>query len=310
MNCHKIVETKSSPLISVIVPVYNVEKTLRVCADSILCQGYKDFELLLIDDGSGDTSSAICDEYAAKDFRVKAFHKSNGGVSSARNLGLDRAQGKWITFIDADDYVTDGYFDGVVGHDEDILFKGYKKFDNNGIVGGKEADDLSDIPFISDFISQNVSDSLLRGPVFKFYKRYLVADLRFLTDMKIGEDAWFVFNYLAKCKSFAVLPKGEYMVRLAEEPDEVKYAVTVDYAVRSLQYLKDAYDGLVQTHQISRGIFLSYIGYFKRISQADWQQDKAKWYDNPDVKALYDYVWSSLTLKQKLRLVAARMLRR
>lgn len=310
MNCHKIVETKSSPLISVIVPVYNVEKTLPVCADSILCQGYKDFELLLIDDGSGDTSSAICDEYAAKDFRVKAFHKSNGGVSSARNLGLDRAQGKWVTFIDADDYITEGYFDRIGEHDEDVFIKGYRKLDNNGFVVGKGADELSDILFISDFITQYVTDSLLRGPVFKFYKRSLIGDLRFLTDMKIGEDAWFVFNYLARCESFAVLPKGEYMVRLAEEPDEVKYAVTVDYAVRSLQYLKDAYDGLVQTHHISRGKFLSYIGYFKRISQADWQQDKAKWYDNPDVKALYDYVWPSLTLKQKLRLVAARMLRR
>ena len=100
------------------------------------------------------------------------------------------------------------------------------------------------------------------------------------------------------------------MVRLAEEPDEVKYAIPVDYAVRSLQYLKDAYDGLAQKHHISKGIFLSYIGYFKRISQADWRQDKAKWYDNPNVKALYDYVWPALSVKQKMRLIASRMLRR
>lgn len=298
------------PLVTVIIPVYNSEKTLRKCIDSILYQSFKDFELILVDDGSSDFSPTICDDYAAKDSRVRPFHKENGGVSSARNLGLDKAQGKWVAFIDSDDYVTDGYLDGVVGHDEDILFKGYKKFDNNGIVGGKGADELSDILFISDFISQNVTDSLLRGPVFKFYKRSLIGDLRFLTYMKIGEDAWFVFNYLAKCKSFAVLPKGEYMVRLAEEADEVKYAVTVDYAVRSLQYLKDAYDGLVQTHHISRGIFLSYIGYFKRISQADWQQDKARWYDNPDVKALYDYVWPALSFKQKVRLSVARALKR
>lgn len=296
--------------ISIIVPVYDAENTLQQCVDSVLCQNNRDFELLLIDDGSKDNSSAICDEYSQKDNRVKVFHKSNGGVSSARNLGLEKAQGKWVAFLDADDYVTYGYFEGVAEHDEDVLIKGYRKFDNNGIVGGKGADDLSGIPEISDFLSQYVTDSLLRGPVFKFYKRSLIGDLRFLTDMKIGEDAWFVFNYLAKCKSFVVLPKGKYMVRLAEEPDEVKYAVTVDYAVRSLQYLKDAYDGLVQTHHISKGIFLSYIGYFKRISQADWQQDKGKWYDNPDVKALYDYVWPSLTLKQKHRLVAARVFRR
>lgn len=298
------------PLVTVIIPVYNSEKILRKCIDSILYQSFKDFELILVDDGSSDFSPTICDDYAAKDSRVRTFHKENGGVSSARNLGLDKAQGKWVAFIDSDDYVTDGYLDGVVGHDEDILFKGYKKFDNNGIAGGKEANDLSDIPFISDFITQYVTDSLLRGPVFKFYKRSLIGDLRFLPDMKIGEDAWFVFNYLAKCKSFAVLPKGEYMVRLAEEPDEVKYSISVDYAVRSLQYLKNAYDGLVRVHHINKGIFLSYIVYFKRISQADWRQNKARWYDNPDVKALYDYVWPALSFKQKLRLSVARALKR
>lgn len=299
-----------SPLITVVVPVFNAEKTLQQCIDSILGQDNRNFELLLIDDGSKDSSPEICDEYSQKDNRVKVFHKPNGGVSSARNLGISKARGEWITFIDADDYITDGYFDGVTEHDEDILFKGYQKFVNNGIVARKGADDLSSIPEISDLISQYVTDSLLRCPWTKFYKRSLVGDLRFLTYMKIGEDAWFVFNYLAKCKSFAVLPKGEYMVRLAEEADEVKYAVTVDYAVRSLQYLKDAYDGLVQTHHISKGIFLSYIGYFKRISQADWQQDNAKWYDNPDVKALYDYVWPALSFKQKVRLSVARTLKR
>ena len=297
-------------LLSVIVPVYNAEKTLRQCVDSILGQDYRNFELLLIDDGSKDSSPEICDDYSQKDNRVKVFHKPNGGVSSARNQGISKAKGEWLTFIDADDYITDGYFDGVAEQNEDVLIKGYQKFDYSGIVAGKEAEDLLKISDFSDFLSQYLTDSLLRGPVFKFYKRSLIGDLRFLTDMKIGEDAWFVFNYLAKCKSFAVLPKGEYMVRLAEEPDEVKYAVTVDYAVRSLQYLKDAYDGLVQTHHISRGIFLSYIGYFKRISQADWQQDKAKWYDNPDVKALYDYVWPALSFKQKARLTIARALKR
>lgn len=303
-------ETNSVPAISIMVPVYNAEKTLRQCVDSILGQDNRSLELLLIDDGSKDGSPEICDEYSQKDNRVKIFHKPNGGVSSARNLGISKARGEWLTFIDADDYITDGYFDGVVEQNEDVLIKGYQKFDHSGIVARKEAEDLLGISDFSDFLSQYITDSLLRGPVFKFYKRSLIGDLRFLTDMKIGEDAWFVFNYLAKCKSFAVLPKGEYMVRLAEEPDEVKYAVTVDYAVRSLQYLKDAYDGLVQTHHINKGIFLSYIGYFKRISQAGWLQDNAKWYDNPDVKALYDYVWPALSFKQKVRLSVARALKR
>lgn len=93
------------PKISVIVPVYNTEKYLRRCIDSILAQTFTDFELLLVDDGSKDNSGAICDEYAKKDPRVRVFHKENGGVSSARNLGLDEAKGEWIAFVDSDDYI-------------------------------------------------------------------------------------------------------------------------------------------------------------------------------------------------------------
>ena len=92
------------PTISVIVPVYNTEKYLRRCIDSVLAQTYQDFELLLIDDGSKDSSGAICDEYAAKDARVRVFHKENGGVSDTRNYGLNLAQGKYLMFLDSDDF--------------------------------------------------------------------------------------------------------------------------------------------------------------------------------------------------------------
>lgn len=91
--------------ISVIVPVYNTEKYLRRCVDSILSQTFANFELLLIDDGSKDASGAICDDYAANDPRVRVFHKQNGGVSSARNFGIDNARGEWISFVDSDDWL-------------------------------------------------------------------------------------------------------------------------------------------------------------------------------------------------------------
>ena len=94
-----------SPKITVIIPVYNAEPTLRRCLDSILAQTFTDFECLLINDGSKDRSGEICDEYARQDSRVKVFHKENGGVSSARNVGLDNARGEWITFCDSDDTV-------------------------------------------------------------------------------------------------------------------------------------------------------------------------------------------------------------
>ena len=101
----------SNPKISVIIPVYNAESTLRRCVDSVLAQTFTDFECLLINDGSKDKSGEICDEYARKDSRVRVFHKENGGVSSARNVGLDNARCEWITFVDSDDYFQQGFLE-------------------------------------------------------------------------------------------------------------------------------------------------------------------------------------------------------
>ena len=106
-------------LISVIIPVYNIEKYLRRCIDSVLAQTYQDFELLLIDDGSKDSSGAICDEYAARDSRVKVFHKENGGVSSARNAGLAIVSGDWIMHLDGDDWIEPDMLERLIRKGED-----------------------------------------------------------------------------------------------------------------------------------------------------------------------------------------------
>lgn len=98
-----------NPKISIIVPIYNVEKYLQKCVDSILCQTYKNLEIILVNDGSPDNCPAICDEYAKKDKRIKVIHKQNGGVSSARNAGLDVATGKYVQFVDSDDWVEPEY---------------------------------------------------------------------------------------------------------------------------------------------------------------------------------------------------------
>ena len=108
------------PIISVIVPVYNVEPYLTRCLDSILVQTFSDFELLLVDDGSSDCCGAICDTYAQKDSRVRVYHQTNAGVSHARNTGLDHARGQYVVFVDSDDYVLPGYlhslYEDVCGH--------------------------------------------------------------------------------------------------------------------------------------------------------------------------------------------------
>ncbi len=241
-------------MISIIIPVYNAEKTLKECIDSILLQYYRNFELILVDDGSKDASSQLCDEYAGKDSRVIVLHKENGGVSSARNAGLNIAKGEWITFIDSDDYITDGYFDGVEDATEDVLFKKYQWLRKDGLFAGTDIKEKETSP-LTEFLSKYITDSIVRGPVFKFYRKDVLGSLRFFPDMKIGEDAQFVFRYLAKCKTYCVLSRGEYIVRAAEEPDEVKYAISVDYAINSLHHLLDAYEELIKTHPLGRAPF-------------------------------------------------------
>ena len=125
----------NNPEVSIIVPVYNVEKYLPRCIDSILAQTSTNFELILIDDGSTDKSGMICDEYAKKDNRIKVFHKENGGVSSARNIGLDNASGEWLAFIDPDDAVDKEYLSLPELCKADVIEKSFIVYDEqNNII--------------------------------------------------------------------------------------------------------------------------------------------------------------------------------
>ena len=122
---------KKQPLISVIVPVYNVEIYLTKCLESIVQQKYNNLEIILVDDGSTDNSGNICDEYASKDDRIVVIHKNNGGLSDARNRGINRAQGEYLTFIDSDDFVSDEYilylYELILRSDADISVCGYDR---------------------------------------------------------------------------------------------------------------------------------------------------------------------------------------
>ena len=116
------------PVVSIIVPVYNAEKYLHRCIDSILAHTYTDFEILLINYGQKDKSGKICDKYATVDNRIHVFHKKNGGASAARNYGLDKAVGKYICFIDADDWVDSNYIESLTPSDgEDMVICSFVK---------------------------------------------------------------------------------------------------------------------------------------------------------------------------------------
>ena len=186
------------PLISVIVPVYNAEKYLFECVESIAGQSYSNLEIILIDDGSKDSSGELCDSYALKDERIKTIHKENGGVSSARNKGLDIATGEYVMFVDSDDKI--------VSDSVSILFKAIDERDFDIACGGTVETD-NDAYFegnICEWIeNESVVQSLRDHPYTfsscgKLYRKSLVGETRFLTDIRINEDTMFLFEILCK----------------------------------------------------------------------------------------------------------------
>lgn len=164
-----------TPLISIIVPVYNSEKTLCRCVDSVINQPFNNWEILLIDDGSTDKSFEICENYALKDKRITVLHKENGGVSSARNIGLDNAKGKWVTFIDSDDYIAvDALSMDYNTLDEDLLLFPYYSI-NNGKeslvkIGNEQI--IKDHHDLICFYNEYLLCTILRSPWSKFLKKY------------------------------------------------------------------------------------------------------------------------------------------
>ena len=195
---------EKKPKISVIVPVYNVEKYLHKCVDSILKQTLSDIELILVDDGSPDGSGAICDEYAQKDSRVKVIHKPNGGVSSARNAGIKVAKGEWLCFVDSDDWIDETYLEdfGVDKGDADMYMQGYKRLYNGQVVATTGFDGFNSDKF-DDVLAYSETNHIINSPCFKLYKNELVASnkLRFDTNTSYGEDHLFSLSYVIYAKS-------------------------------------------------------------------------------------------------------------
>lgn len=200
-------------VISVIVPIYNSERLLRRCINSILTQTLTDFELLLIDDGSNDSSGAICDEYSAKDSRVHVFHKPNGGVSSARNLGLDNAHGEWISFVDSDDWVSESYLSNLFENSEgvDLVFNYATRHENGNVCKEKYPPQLINSQELNISLRHNELN-WHTSPWSKLFKKELIDEhgLRFPMGMHIGEDAVFLFSYIFNCSTIRFICTCDY----------------------------------------------------------------------------------------------------
>lgn len=195
------------PKISIIIPIYNSEKFLNKCIDSVLVQSEKDFELLLIDDGSTDKSGSVCDEYAKKDNRIRVIHKSNGGVSSARNTGLDSAVGDMIFFIDSDDTVDKDYL-------QKLMIIGEEDFVQSGVIT-LENDFLKPI-MTHDEIFSNFNRFWTESRQWWSTKcclsKKIIDDnhLRYNTNLKMGEDGLFNMFFLSKSKKIRRIEYNGY----------------------------------------------------------------------------------------------------
>ena len=205
-------------MISIIVPVYKVEKYIRKCIESILNQTYKDFELILVDDGSPDDSGAICDEYAEQDSRIKVLHQRNAGQASARNAGLAVAKGEYISFVDSDDtvepYMLEVLKEMFTTFGCDIAMCGHRLVQENEDFVSSVTEyqpELLDIESLWNEIFGNLNNAVWN----KLFKRELLDDIRFPLDLHHGEDLIFNLEYLKKCKTGAInrIPCYNYLKR-------------------------------------------------------------------------------------------------
>lgn len=228
--------------VSFIIPVYNAEKCLGKCLDSIISMSFKDWEVILVDDGSKDTSVGMCDSYAEKDSRIKAFHKKNGGVSSARNFGLLKASGEYVTFVDSDDYVNENYLSFFVQEDvdEDVIFSSYRLF-----IG----EEKNKIPFdvilnekkdVVDFVSKYLYSKHMMAPWGKFFKHNLIQGQQFDETLRRGEDTTFCIMSLNECQSLRTVGESVYYYDLPAS--DSKYSMSLESATSHMKAIFQAYE--------------------------------------------------------------------
>ena len=273
--------------ISVIVPVYNVETYLERCVESILQQTYAHFELILINDGSTDSSGMICENLASRHENIKVYHLENAGVSNARNTGIKLATGAWITFIDSDDFVTKDYLatlaSAAEGGNVGFVIAPLHHI-KNGIV--------TDLPSHSGktelWSTEETMKELLMTtktsffPVAKLFKRGLLADEKFNTDYHLAEDALFLTEFLLKTRCNSVFidkPIYYYDHREGSATTSVNQHVfdTIEVYKRIITQVSQVFPNL--KYELKNRECWSYITVYDKIiftSSEEYQKEKAE----------------------------------
>lgn len=237
-------------LISVIVPVYKVEQYLDQCVQSIVDQTYKNLEIILVDDGSPDNCPAMCDAWAEKDNRIKVIHKKNGGLSDARNAGMEIATGDFIAFIDSDDYIRldmlELLYSSIITNNSDISACGIEMVYDNGAASQKMTSNQNIILDNIDAVNAIIDETILKQPVwYKLYKSALVKDILFPVG-KYHEDVFWSYQAIAKASKVSIFTDVCYFYRqrsesIMSEGYSLKRLDAIEGKIERIEFLKSNY---------------------------------------------------------------------
>lgn len=248
----------SKPLISIVVPVYNVERYLKKCIESLLNQSYKEIEIILVDDGSLDNSSKICDEFSNNDKRVKVIHKENGGLSDARNVGIESARGQYITFVDSDDFVAYDYIEYLYNmldkYKSDMSICNLARInenqlirnDNNGKIYLKNVEQTFEMLLYADVVDVSACGKLFKTKVFE--------DIKFPIG-KAYEDTAIMYKLISKCEKISIgtLKKYFYIRRKG--------------SISNQKFNQKEFDYLHFTDEMLKYLYINYSSLFEGIKR-------------------------------------------
>lgn len=294
-------------LITIIVPVYNVEKYLTKCVNSILEQTYKNLEIILVDDGSPDKCPQICDEYAKKDNRIKVIHKNNGGLSDARNKGLDMATGKYISFVDSDDYIDkkmiEKLYNNLLKNEADISICNIYKIYPNGTKIKKNLPQ-SEIT-VSDeekyIYTYNKYGMITVTAWSKLYKKEIFTNIRYPLG-KIHEDEYIIFDILKKANKISYFDEALYYYLQRTE------SIIGTFSLKRLDIITPHENKLLSLKDNPRLLKLEYIHYIHILTKdiipglnSIKEHERTNFYINR-AKQLSTYALKSFNLNRKEKL--------
>lgn len=274
-------------MVSIIVPVYNAELTIQRCIDSICAQTYSDFELILINDGSSDSSGVICDKYASIDSRIIVINKENAGVSSARNAGLRYASGVWITFVDADDEVTPYYLENLMYNSAegvDLVISYSTIVAPNGKIITIEnyptamvSNDTFSVMF------EKYEMNWHTAPWSKLFRRSIIVEnnLLFCEQMHIGEDALFLYSYFLVSDKIKMVGNADYLYYAYNNNSLTKRVNSVESELLSYNKIYDVVDKLIRMKDLQEDYAMRKLmwvkGYYSRRVLNSLYHNPVKW---------------------------------